>query len=805
MRVVVMKKIKSVIKKARREFGNRALTYYKMHYESSKVVSNTILYESRDGKAFSDSPYAFFAYFANHPEQDDYQHTWVYDGNVDLTLAKKLLPHHKLKSVKFVKRNTKEYGQALLTSEYLINNSTFQPWFIKKENQVYVNTWHGTPLKKMGFDIEDNPKGSQNVLRNFLMADYLISPNNHMTDVFLKSYKLEGLYEGTILEGGLPRNDWISNPDITMATQLRDSGIILDSTKKVLLYTPTYRGVLQNEAADDIEKLVSDVKYLVNHVGDEYNILIKVHPFVYGKAVLNENLKGRLVSDLFDVNKLFEVTDILVTDYSSVLFDYLITKKRLIYYIWDSEDYADDRGMYFSPENLPGDVATTIVELVDAIRAQHQIRIDESIDRLIRYDDGSVTKRYVQRIFHGEKSGIIQEFKPRSQKEHLIFYPGGFLTNGITTSFINLVHQLPEEKYDITVLFGGRMSEQKLLNYNQISSKVRPLFVFGRTAMGFREQIKFQLLKKFPNKFTNKFFYPKTGFRLDANRILANTHFDTLVDFSGYSLYGSRYLLEHSGGNKLIYLHNDIVSDANRVIDGKRPLLKNVKAAIADYSRFDTLVNVSDAVLLENQKRLADEKLNSKMRVAPNVLDYNRVIERANQSSDEWVDKSKVSFVTVGRLSPEKNQKNLLVAWRDFVSKYPNSQLIIVGYGPLEAELRSFVKENKLSDSVIFTGLLMNPYPTILAADYFVFPSMWEGQGLALLEALVLHKRVIASNIPTNREILGQNRYGLVAKGTDAISILEAMSRMMETNREFEAFDFVEYNRKAIQAAEDIF
>ena len=62
-----------------------------------------------------------------------------------------------------MKRNTKEYGQALLTSLYLINNSTFQPWFIKKENQVYVNTWHGTPLKKMGFDIEDNPKGSQNV------------------------------------------------------------------------------------------------------------------------------------------------------------------------------------------------------------------------------------------------------------------------------------------------------------------------------------------------------------------------------------------------------------------------------------------------------------------------------------------------------------------------------------------------------------------------------------------------------------------------------------------------------------------
>ena len=112
-----------------------------------------------------------------------------------------------------MKRNSKQYLKWLATSKYLINNSTFQSFFIPKNDQIYINTWHGTPLKRMGFDIPGNPAHSQNVVRNFLSADYLLSPNDHTTKILLDSYKLNGLYNGEIIQEGYPRIDLTYHKD----------------------------------------------------------------------------------------------------------------------------------------------------------------------------------------------------------------------------------------------------------------------------------------------------------------------------------------------------------------------------------------------------------------------------------------------------------------------------------------------------------------------------------------------------------------------------------------------------------------
>src|SRR5699024_56794 len=89
----------------------------------------------------------------------------------------------------------------------ILNNSTFPPYFTKKESQVYINTWHGTPLKAMGLDVEDSLLSSQNIIKNFLSSDILLSPNPHTSEVFKRAYKLEGLYNGNLLEIGYPRTD----------------------------------------------------------------------------------------------------------------------------------------------------------------------------------------------------------------------------------------------------------------------------------------------------------------------------------------------------------------------------------------------------------------------------------------------------------------------------------------------------------------------------------------------------------------------------------------------------------------------
>src|SRR5699024_7385685 len=144
------------------------------------------LYESRDGNSITDNPYAMFKYMINHPAFHDYVHIWsVQDFSALSNVISRYRGHA---NVKFVKRHSTGYLKSLASCEYLINNSTFPSFFIPKRQQTYINTWHRTPLKKMGFDLQGDPSQSKNVVRNFLSSNYLISANPHLSNMYTKSF-----------------------------------------------------------------------------------------------------------------------------------------------------------------------------------------------------------------------------------------------------------------------------------------------------------------------------------------------------------------------------------------------------------------------------------------------------------------------------------------------------------------------------------------------------------------------------------------------------------------------------------------
>lgn len=152
------------------------------------------------------NPYAIFQYLLEKEEYQDYTHIWVIDDFADNKLQ--IEKYEQYPNVRFVKYKTKEYCKALATTKYLINNVSFPSYFLKREEQIYLNTWHGTPLKNMGFDIPGANITQGNTMKNLLSADYLISSGPYMTrTAYENSYKLKNLYEGTILEEGFPRND----------------------------------------------------------------------------------------------------------------------------------------------------------------------------------------------------------------------------------------------------------------------------------------------------------------------------------------------------------------------------------------------------------------------------------------------------------------------------------------------------------------------------------------------------------------------------------------------------------------------
>lgn len=383
---------------------HKRINKYAKYYDNLKVKKNTILYESRDGNSITDSPYAIFKYMIEHPEFKNFEHIWsVQDFNALSSIISK---YNNIPNVKFVHRNSINYLKRLATCEYLINNSTFQSFFIPKKDQIYINTWHGTPLKNMGFDIPGNPSISQNVVRNFLSTDYILSPNTHTTSIFKKSYKLDGLYKGTIIEEGYPRIDLTLNTNcIEFNKYLRSIGLTIEANKETILYAPTWKGTNVSRVDNDVLQIIADINYLEKNIGDKYNILIKVHPFLYKEATKHAEIMKKLVPDFVDTNELLSIVDLLITDYSSLFFDFLVTNRPILFYMWDTDVYSEQRGQYLKNDDLPGPMLFNAKELVDVIKniSVIQVNYDDNYKKMKRYftkyEDGKVTQRVVRYIF----------------------------------------------------------------------------------------------------------------------------------------------------------------------------------------------------------------------------------------------------------------------------------------------------------------------------------------------------------------------------------------------------------------------
>nr|WP_272887944.1 glycosyltransferase [Campylobacter lanienae] len=154
-------------------------------------------------------------------------------------------------------------------------------------------------------------------------------------------------------------------------------------------------------------------------------------------------------------------------------------------------------------------------------------------------------------------------------------------------------------------------------------------------------------------------------------------------------------------------------------------------------------------------------------------------------------------FINVARLSIEKDQEKLIYAFKEVNKQYPNTKLIILGDGPLREKLENLIKRLKLKKSIFLLGRISNPYPYLKKADCFVMSSNHEGQGLAMIEALILKKPVISTNFSCAYDVLDNGRYGLIVDN-NTNSLIEAMKKFLSQGFKFDTFKYKEYNEKAI-------
>ena len=268
---------------------------YARFYKRNKVDENMIFYSSHQGAGMLCGPYAIFRRLMESRLFDDFVHVWQINDAEEKKMLERELGNWT--NVKFVGKNSSGYFKALTSAKYLIVNNTLPFYFTKKPGQIYVNTWHGIPLKTLGYDVPDGRFTTRNMTRNFLLTDYLISPCRFMTKIYRESFKLGGLYPGSIIENGYPRNDLLfTTKRDDIIEKLINRGIAVDDKRKIILYAPTWKGASFDRADKDIARYDEFCDYLYEHIDTaEYQILVKPHPMVYKLLSAEEKASGRYV------------------------------------------------------------------------------------------------------------------------------------------------------------------------------------------------------------------------------------------------------------------------------------------------------------------------------------------------------------------------------------------------------------------------------------------------------------------------------------------------------------------------------
>ncbi|EKO8622372.1 CDP-glycerol glycerophosphotransferase family protein [Staphylococcus pseudintermedius] len=808
-----------ILKRAKSKYQKKVNQYAQL-YHSTSIKPHQILYQVRDGKSITDSPYAIFLGLNAHETFSNYQHIWVVDHPDTLVFYQEKFK--VFQNVSFVIKESNEYLKALTESKFLINNATFPAYFTKKPQQIYINTWHGTPLKHMGFDVKNNLKGSQNTMKNFLASDYMISPNAHTTNIFKHAFKLDGLYSGEILEIGYPRIDLTINTTANEAREYLAEHLNLKKNP-IILYCPTWRGKNVNDPENSLLNVFEEIKLLNQKL--PHQVLVKVHPFVYSKAKEMPELKPYLVPDFLDTNQLMPAVDLMITDYSSIFFDFLVTDKPIVFYVPDLDKYQNERGVYIDLCALPGPVADNIQDVITLVSnesykdADVQEKYAKFKHNFVNYENGSVTERLIESVFLNQQDTSSKNAS-HHQKEKILLYPGGMKHNGITTSVINLLANINYDKYDVTVFTNNTNNVEQLNNLQSLNDNVRIVLRRGPMIATFKELYQNEFVRQRGiYKSFEKRLYPKALFEREFRKIFGDSQIDYAIDYSGYAMFWSNLVLASGAKKKYILLHSDIKSDMERTVKGKRPHYQNLKGVISLYPYFDKLVSVSEATKKLNQSNFGGLKLKNRHIASRNTINIEKINQLVDDDSDlfekngtpvlptltehgmEAIEFSQDDFkiVSVGRLSPEKGFDLLIKAVAELAPKYPQLKLYILGDGPLKGTLKSLVEQLGIQNHVYFLGQRRNPFFIVKRADVFALTSHYEGQSMVILEALTVGTNVLASDIIANRYVLEDEKYGMLVEKNE-VDIAKGLEQFINgTNKDYAKFDAVAYNEETIQ------
>ncbi|RXZ01667.1 CDP-glycerol glycerophosphotransferase family protein [Fictibacillus sp. S7] len=370
---------------------------YKVCHRVLPVHTNTFIFQSFHGKSYSCSPKAIYEEMVE--QKRDFKAVWV------LNQLKQEVPGNAV----IVRPHSLKYYYYMATAKFFINNGNFPDFYEKRTNTVHLQTWHGTPLKKLGYDIDPNsPSYAENtspqISRRNARWDYLIGPNQYTSDILKRAFK----FEKEMLDVGYPRNDIFYKPGISEKAENIKKKLTIPKNKKVILYAPTWRDYdFHNGNQHKPYEFKFDLQRFQEKFGEEYVLLLRLH---YRDAT-RIKIKGYEnfiynVSSYDDIQELYLISDLLITDYSSVMFDYANLGRPIIFFTYDLKRYGSQvRGFYMDFEaEAPGPIVLNEEQLfhnikhIDKVKKLYKQRYKQFQEKFCHLEDGQASSRTLEAL-----------------------------------------------------------------------------------------------------------------------------------------------------------------------------------------------------------------------------------------------------------------------------------------------------------------------------------------------------------------------------------------------------------------------
>ncbi|MGP4045583.1 CDP-glycerol glycerophosphotransferase family protein [Streptomyces sp. 2A115] len=382
--------------------GDTKIRLYHEAFSRLPVKKGLVVFESHLGRQYSDSPKAIYEEMRR--QGLDFEAVWSYAGTGR--------PEGFPSDATLVRRWSLPYLKALAQAEFWVDNQSYPLKLTKRPETTYIQTWHGSALKRMGFDepewkLRSRPEQAEQQ-RTLDRFDRFLIRSEHDVRTLARAFRLK---EKTLLRVGYPRNDALvrARRREEESGGLRERGVLADELgipddKAVLLYAPTFR---QRGGKQRRFELPFDVERFADEFGDRYVLLVRSH--YLNHVVLPPSVRGRVidVSAHHDVTPLLALADGLITDYSSVMFDYALLGRPMFFFAYDYEEYVHEgRGTYFDLlERAPGPVVRTEEELHAALVSldEQAVKYAEAREGFVaefgEYDKGNAAQSIVEQFF----------------------------------------------------------------------------------------------------------------------------------------------------------------------------------------------------------------------------------------------------------------------------------------------------------------------------------------------------------------------------------------------------------------------